>query len=171
MRCDCCKECCICAHAPYCLAELGIDSYSPATKAQVQDRINKNQFSQHKYIMVEYLKRKKKEYDEYFIWLDDVREIPNYYKEKYGRKYRVARTASFAVFLLKYYASCENNIHISFDHDLGEKKTGYDVAKYIVKHQIPCTFSIHSMNPVGVENIRQLMTHYGYTEISDNYEK
>lgn len=64
MRCDCCKECCICVHAPHCLAELGIDSYTPATKAQVQYRIDKNLFSKDKYIMIEYLKRKEDNYED-----------------------------------------------------------------------------------------------------------
>ena len=54
-----------------------------------------------------------------------------------------------------------------FDHDLGVDKTGYDVAKYIVEHQIEIKgFKIHSANPVGRFNIRQLMTHYGYKELS-----
>ena len=57
---------------------------------------------------------------------------------------------------------------ISFDHDLGEEKTGYDIAKYIVENNIKIKegFKIHSANPVGVLNISQLLTHYGYHELS-----
>ena len=57
---------------------------------------------------------------------------------------------------------------ISFDHDLGEEKTGYDVAKYIVASNIKIKegFKIHSANPVGRYNISQLLTHYGYQELS-----
>ncbi|MCQ2210103.1 MAG: hypothetical protein MJZ34_07400 [Paludibacteraceae bacterium] len=52
---------------------------------------------------------------------------------------------------------------IDLDHDLGEEKTGYDIAKYIVENQYKdCTFKVHSSNPVGRVNIRQLVTHYGY---------
>ena len=55
---------------------------------------------------------------------------------------------------------------ISFDHDLGEDKTGYDIAKYIVENNINIGgFNIHSMNVVGRKNIRDLLTHYGYKEI------
>lgn len=56
---------------------------------------------------------------------------------------------------------------IDFDHDIGDPYfSGYTVAQYIVEHQIPMTaFAIHSMNPVGAANIRQLLTHYGYTEV------
>lgn len=57
---------------------------------------------------------------------------------------------------------------ISFDHDLGEEKTGYDIAKYIVENNIQIRegFKVHSANPVGVANIIQLMTHYGYHDLS-----
>jgi len=51
------------------------------------------------------------------------------------------------------------------NHDLGEEKSGYDVAKYIVEYQLPIgSFRVHSMNPVGRRNIEQLLTHYGYKE-------
>ena len=54
---------------------------------------------------------------------------------------------------------------ISFDHDLGHGPTGYDFAKwfcnYIVDNEIelPKNFQyyVHSMNPVGRENIRIYM--------------
>lgn len=56
---------------------------------------------------------------------------------------------------------------ISFDHDLGEEKTGYDIAKYIVENDIEIKkgFKIHSANPVGKFNISQLLNHYGYKEL------
>ena len=56
---------------------------------------------------------------------------------------------------------------ISFDHDLGEEKTGYDIAKYIVENDIKIKegFKIHSANPVGRFNISQLLNHYGYKEL------
>lgn len=66
-------------------------------------------------------------------------------------------------------------VYVSFDHDLadehyvamlrgstdyGEEKTGYDCAKWLVdfcaEHEIPFPdFEVHSMNPIGSENIRQ----------------
>lgn len=43
------------------------------------------------------------------------------------------------------------------------KKTGYDIAKYIVENKIPLYgFVCHSMNPVGRSNIEDLLCHYGY---------
>lgn len=63
----------------------------------------------------------------------------------------------------------QNNIKfaIDFDHDIGDDYySGYTIAKYIVEHNISMEyFHIHSMNPVGRENIRQLLTKYGYKEI------
>lgn len=58
---------------------------------------------------------------------------------------------------------------ISFDHDLGENvETGYDFAKWLVDKDldnngfIPAdfTFDVHSMNPVGAKNIKDLLNQY-----------
>jgi hypothetical protein len=69
-------------------------------------------------------------------------------------------------------------VYVSFDHDLadehyvamlqgsndyGEEKTGYDCAKWLVDfcadREIPFPdFGVHSLNPVGSENIRQYIT-------------
>ena len=51
---------------------------------------------------------------------------------------------------------------ISFDHDLGSGKTGYDVACYIElqaeRGVLPhMTWVVHSANPVGAEKIRRAM--------------
>lgn len=54
---------------------------------------------------------------------------------------------------------------MDFDHDLGEGKTGYDIAKWLVEYNYFGKFRIHSMNPVGANNIRQLLKHYGWTEV------
>lgn len=57
---------------------------------------------------------------------------------------------------------------VSFDHDLAfegyapDERTGYDCAKWLVDHCISLNenvpdFVVHSMNPVGAENIRCYM--------------
>lgn len=54
---------------------------------------------------------------------------------------------------------------ISFDHDLGKGLTGYDFAKWFVDYVITYsldipedfTYTVHSMNPVGRENIYAVM--------------
>lgn len=65
---------------------------------------------------------------------------------------------------------------ISFDHDLGlmhyahdysDGKTGLDFAKWLVEydmdtHTMPDNFhfTVHSKNPIGSENIRELLNNY-----------
>ena len=95
-----------------------------------------------------------------YLFIDDLRE-PNFF---IGYQTYIARTYDEAIFALN---QQEFDI-ISFDHDLGEQKTGYDIAKYIIENHIKIKdgFSIHSANPVGKFNISQLLTHYGYKELS-----
>ena len=62
-----------------------------------------------------------------------------------------------------------SEIVVCFDHDLGGKKTGYDLAKYIVENNVKlAAYEVHTMNPVGRENIIQLLDHYGYRRINSN---
>lgn len=54
---------------------------------------------------------------------------------------------------------------ISFDHDLGEEKSGYDCAKWLVEfcmnREVPLPdFAVHSQNPVGKENIQALLDNF-----------
>lgn len=55
---------------------------------------------------------------------------------------------------------------VSFDHDLGEnKKTGYDCAKWLCEYcwtnglPVP-DWNVHSANPVGRDNIVQLIENF-----------
>lgn len=57
--------------------------------------------------------------------------------------------------------------YISFDHDLGNGLTGYDFAKWLIDQHLDSNFIpkdfdfyVHSMNPIGAENIRQLMSSF-----------
>lgn len=52
--------------------------------------------------------------------------------------------------------------HVSFDHDLGEKKTGYDLICLLETMQeegdtIPEHLACHSRNPVGRKRIEQVI--------------
>lgn len=94
------------------------------------------------------------------LFIDDLRESKNYVTEKNYNVIITARNYADAIDWLS------NNGWVDivyFDHDLGEDKTGYDIAKYIVENKIKLKgFKIHSSNPVGRFNIRQLLEHYGY---------
>jgi hypothetical protein len=95
------------------------------------------------------------------IWLDDERDPKNaFIQAKFGSKSNDvwAKTAEEAINLLE----SKRFIAISFDHDLGTEKTGLDVARWIEEHAFNRTlnkldWSIHSMNPVGKENIERTM--------------
>lgn len=85
------------------------------------------------------------------IWLDDVRPAPSH-------EWVICTTAEQAIGLI----NMGSVTFISFDHDLGEGATGYDVAKYIEEEAVygnlePIGYEIHSSNPVGRKNIWMAM--------------
>jgi hypothetical protein len=102
----------------------------------------------------------------YNLYLDDIR-IP-----KEGN-WHIVRSYNAFVGIIKIKG---NPDLISFDHDLADihydptsyresfeyhEETGYDCAKwylnYITENNLPCAqILIHSMNPVGTENIKSL---------------
>lgn len=56
---------------------------------------------------------------------------------------------------------------ITFDHDLGDEKTGYDLAKFIIEYDMlhndiddTFDFSVHSANPIGAKNIESILNNY-----------
>ena len=76
------------------------------------------------------------------------------------------KTYKEAIEKLSFYINNNINLIIDFDHDLGCKRTGYDLAKWIIAsdyHNIK--FKVHSMNPIGAKNIQEILLHYGYKEI------
>lgn len=92
------------------------------------------------------------------LWLDDFRN-PN----------DCEKNESFIISWVKNYKEfClyinENGLPdiVCFDHDLGEEKSGYDCAKFLVdycqKHNIDIPeYVIQSSNSVGKDNIRDLL--------------
>jgi len=57
---------------------------------------------------------------------------------------------------------------ISFDHDLGIGKTGYDFANWLIDRDLDISgfmpenfhFDVHSQNPIGARNIREVLNSY-----------
>lgn len=85
------------------------------------------------------------------VWLDDVRPMPEAFNIH-------CKTADEAIQLL----SGRNVAHISFDHDLGEGKSGYDVANWIEKEVFQNDYprlgwDVHSANPIGAARIKIVM--------------
>lgn len=88
------------------------------------------------------------------LFLDDIRQTPPDYE-------RVCSYQEFTRFIL------ENGLPdvISFDHDLGEGKSGFDCAKFLVDYCLDqnitfISFQVHSQNPVGRQNIESLLSNF-----------
>lgn len=96
------------------------------------------------------------------LWIDDIRKVPDIYKND---DVTVVTNYYDAINFIDVGWTYKWDI-IDFDHDIGEDKTGYDIAKYIIESGLKIgAFRIHSANPVGRYNISQLLTHYGYEEL------
>ena len=91
----------------------------------------------------------------HIVWLDDFRDPTKFIKEpcKWIKDYE-----SFCSFINEY--GLPEKIY--FDHDLGEGKSGYDCAKFVVDYcqkynfDIP-DYEIQSANPVGKDNISGIL--------------
>ena len=101
---------------------------------------------------------------EIYIYIDDMRQ-PLIRGDFWVKSYSQAIAAIKAIQKASETTFTSFSLVIDFDHDLGEGKTGYDIAKWLVENNYIGKFRIHSMNPVGANNIRQLLKHYGWTEI------
>jgi len=103
------------------------------------------------------------------LWVDDMRQPPN------DTWYRAFSTESALSFLLKFGEDFDDSILISLDHDAGEWAVyGGDYINILNKLEelnppcLPhCIFHFHSMNPVGVENMRRIVFHndWRYTPV------
>lgn len=99
-----------------------------------------------------------------YIYIDDTRydysNVPN------GMAFVHCKTYKDTIEKLRFYIEHGTKLIVDFDHDLGCKKNGYDIAKWIAASGYPnIRFRVHSMNPVGTQNIREILSHYGYEEI------
>ena len=101
---------------------------------------------------------------EIYIYIDDMRQplIPDVL---WVKSYDEAIAAVRSLDEVEVIINMPITLTIDFDHDLGEEKTGYDFAKWLIEQSYLGKFRIHSMNPVGANNIRQLLKHYGWTEV------
>ena len=95
-----------------------------------------------------------------YVWIDDIRRPPS------KLEVRGVELASSFDEAINIFLNLKSNeiVYIDFDHDLGRHKTGYDIAKWLIANNITGFFHIHSMNPVGANNIRALLKHYGWIE-------
>lgn len=108
----------------------------------------------------------------YILFLDDVRTPSRVYPDTFDRDWVVCKNFQEFTTCIRIKGLPQ---FVSFDHDLAEEhyipenkvenyveKTGYDCAKYLVAYcmdnnlRLP-PWAVHSMNPVGAQNIRHVL--------------
>ena len=106
---------------------------------------------------------------EKIIWLDDIREPTVLLKDGTYKESDIRICRNYSQFVEAIQKDGLPEI-ICFDHDLGEEKTGYDCAKFVVdyciknKVKLPQWY-IQSMNIVGSLNINGLLKNYKKHEV------
>ena len=86
------------------------------------------------------------------LFLDDVRPAPD-------DSWTIVRSYDDFVAYISRYGVPDL---ISFDHDLGAGKSGYDCAKWLMENGYCLKmWRVHSMNPVGRDNIKFLLARNG----------
>lgn len=108
----------------------------------------------------------------YFLYIDDIREDDRFYRSLNGAsQYEPHIIRNYDEAIEFFIAHPDSAYILDLDHDLGfdndnVERNGYDICKYVIEYGIPViAFHIHSMNPVGAANMRQILTHYGIREI------
>ena len=96
------------------------------------------------------------------LWVDDVRKAPD--------GYMWARTTNDAISIIRIAVeSCINVEVIDLDHDSGDYAwDGGDyirVLDWMERNKISIPIRIHSMNPVGVQNMRAIIKRNGWKEV------
>lgn len=101
------------------------------------------------------------------LWIDDIRNSPD-------PDWIIVHSVNEAKTAIKWYEHQyhDDTILLSFDHDAGDyAKDGGDYIKildWLEREEIVDTgyfFHIHSMNSVGVQNMRAIIQHNGWREI------
>ena len=99
---------------------------------------------------------------EKLLYVDDIRKPKIIRYSTYSYEIIVSRNYDDAINMLN---MCRFNA-IDLDHDLGEEKTGYDICKYISENNIKLDrVYIHTSNPVGRDNMKQLLERYTDNQI------
>lgn len=97
------------------------------------------------------------------LWIDDVRLAPSL-------EYFPVPSVNLAKIYIEYCETCGSPVElIDIDHDAGEyEKDGGDYIKlldWLEETGRSYPIHIHSMNPVGVENMRRIIQRNGWIEI------
>ena len=101
------------------------------------------------------------------IWIDDMRPPPNF--EFDHDTWYWAISVNSAINAIEYFEEWFRVELIDIDHDAGDyAKDGGDYIKvldWLEETGRNYPIRIHSMNPVGVENMRRIIHRNGWTEV------
>lgn len=97
------------------------------------------------------------------LWIDDVRPEPS-------KEYISCKSVNFAKSIIQYFEKKSNPVElIDIDHDAGDYAgMGGDYIKlldWLEETGRNYPIRIHSMNPVGRENMRAIIRRNGWTEV------
>lgn len=102
------------------------------------------------------------------LWIDDVRPAPDGYvwcRSVNEAKYCITRSRNTD----RNHKKCEPIELIDIDHDAGDYAVdGGDYIKlldWLEEYEISYPIHIHSMNPVGVANMRAIIQKNGWKEV------
>lgn len=102
------------------------------------------------------------------IWIDDVRQPPNWNLE--NDAWHWATSVNDAINAIEYFEEWFKVELIDIDHDAGDyANDGGDYIKvldWLEETGRSYPIRIHSMNPVGVENMRRIIQKNGWTEVN-----
>lgn len=101
------------------------------------------------------------------IWIDDIRQPPNW--ELGNDSWHWATSVNAAINAIQYFEEWFKVELIDIDHDAGDyAKDGGDYIKvldWLEETGRNYPIRIHSMNTVGVENMRRIIRKNGWTEV------
>ena len=97
-----------------------------------------------------------------FIWLDNNRSC-HCPKELVSEVIQLhCLSYEDAIAIIEKYKD-EYEFYIDFNYNLGyNKKTGYDLAQYLIENKIKCKYRVHGLNFSGKKNIEYLLDNYNY---------
>lgn len=99
------------------------------------------------------------------LWIDDVRPAPE--------GYFWAQTTHYAISIIKLCESMNEEIElIDIDHDAGKYNNEWqfggdyiNVLKWLEENHRNYPIRLHSMNPVGIQNMRAIIEYNGWKEV------
>lgn len=104
------------------------------------------------------------------LWIDDVRDPPQFFYKNTNVKWTRVKSVEEAKSCIQYMESIGHPYDlISTDHDAGDYRTaGGDYIRLLDWLEMTgrnYPIRIHSMNPVGVENMRNIIRHNNWKEV------